>query len=48
LVQAAGGIATDLTGQPWTPGSRSVLVAAPGAHGQILEILRATGKPEDY
>jgi myo-inositol-1(or 4)-monophosphatase len=48
LVQAAGGVVTDLTGQPWTPESRSVLVAAPGAHGQILEILRATGKPEDF
>jgi myo-inositol-1(or 4)-monophosphatase len=48
LVEAAGGIVTDLTGQPWTTSSRSVLVAAPGAHAEILEILRATGNPEDY
>ena len=48
LVRAAGGVVTDLAGQPWTPESRSVLVAAPGAHGEILEILRATGKPEDF
>ena len=37
-----------LAGQPWTPASRSVLAAAPGAHAEILEILRSTGKPEDY
>jgi myo-inositol-1(or 4)-monophosphatase len=48
LVRAAGGIITDLAGDPWTPESRSVLAGAPGAHGQILEILRSTGKPEDY
>jgi myo-inositol-1(or 4)-monophosphatase len=48
LVQAAGGVVTDLTGQPWTTASRSVLVAAPGAHRQLLEILQASGKPEDY
>ncbi len=48
LVRAAGGVITDLSGEPWTPESRSVLAAAPGAHGQILEILRSTGRPEDY
>jgi myo-inositol-1(or 4)-monophosphatase len=48
LVQAAGGVVTDLTGQPWTTASRSVLVAAPGAHRELLEILQASGKPEDY
>jgi myo-inositol-1(or 4)-monophosphatase len=48
LVRAAGGVITDLAGAPWTPESRSVLAGAPGAHAQILEILRDTGKPEDY
>ncbi|MGB9227592.1 inositol monophosphatase family protein [Mycobacterium sp.] len=48
LVRAAGGVITDLSGEPWTPESRSVLAAAPGAHGQILEILRSTGRPEEY
>ncbi len=48
LVQAAGGIVTNLAGEPWTPAARSALAAAPGAHGEILEILRSTGKPEDY
>jgi myo-inositol-1(or 4)-monophosphatase len=47
-VRAAGGVVTDLVGEPWTPASRSVLAAAPGAYGEILEILRITGQPEDY
>jgi myo-inositol-1(or 4)-monophosphatase len=47
-VQAAGGIVTNLAGEPWTPAARSALAAAPGVHGEILEILRATGGPEDY
>ena len=47
-VKSAGGIVTDLAGKPWTPASRSVLAAAPGAHGEVLEILRTVGEPEDY
>ncbi len=48
LVRAAGGIVTTLDGEPWTPAKRSVLAAAPSAHGEILEINSATGEPEDY
>jgi myo-inositol-1(or 4)-monophosphatase len=48
LVRAAGGIVTDLAGEPWTLGTRSALAAAPGAHAEILEMLRAAGDPEDY
>jgi myo-inositol-1(or 4)-monophosphatase len=48
LVRAAGGVVTDLAGQQWTPSSDSALAASPGAHAEILEILRATGRPEDY
>jgi myo-inositol-1(or 4)-monophosphatase len=48
LVQAAGGVVTDLAGKPWTPESRSALAAAPGAHDEILEIVRSTGEPEDF
>ena len=48
LVRAAGGIVTNLAGEAWTPAERSVLAAAPGVHGEILDILRATGQPEDY
>jgi myo-inositol-1(or 4)-monophosphatase len=47
-VRAAGGTVTDLAGQPWTPESRSVLAAAPGAYEEILEIVRSAGRPEDY
>jgi myo-inositol-1(or 4)-monophosphatase len=48
LVRAAGGVVTDLAGEKWTPDSRSALAAAPGVHGQILEILRGVGRPDDY
>lgn len=48
LVRAAGGIVSDLAGEPWTPGSDSALAAGPAAHAEIVEILRATGRPEDY
>jgi myo-inositol-1(or 4)-monophosphatase len=48
LVRAAGGVVTTLAGEPWTPDSKSALAAAPGAHEEILDILRRTGRPEDY
>jgi len=48
LVRAAGGIVTNLAGEPWTPQSRSALAAAPGAHAQILDIVRHVGSPENY
>ena len=48
LVRAAGGVVTSLAGDEWTPDSRSALAAAPGAHAQILEILRKIGRPDEY
>jgi myo-inositol-1(or 4)-monophosphatase len=48
LVRAAGGVVTNLVGDEWTPDSRSALAAAPGVHGQILEILRKVGRPDEY
>lgn len=48
LVRAAGGVVTDVHGQPWTPASDSALAAGPRAHAEILEILRGTGRPEDF
>lgn len=48
LVRAAGGVVTDLAGEPWTTQTRSTLSAAPGAHAELLEILRGVGSPEDY
>ncbi len=47
-VRSAGGIVTDLAGKPWTPASDSVLAAAPGAHGEVLDILSAVGDAGDY
>ncbi|MEE2035574.1 inositol monophosphatase family protein, partial [Rhodococcus chondri] len=47
LVRAAGGLATDFAGERWKIGSGSVLAAAPGVHGDILDIVQsATGQSE--
>jgi len=48
LVRAAGGIVTNLAGEQWTPDSRSALAAAPGVHGQLLEMLHSVGRPDEY
>ncbi len=48
LVRAAGGVVTELSGEPWTVSSPSALVAAPGVHEQMLEIIRSVGDPKDY
>jgi myo-inositol-1(or 4)-monophosphatase len=48
LVRAAGGMVTDLAGNDWSIKSRSVLVAGPGVHGELLEILNSVGAPGDY
>ncbi len=48
LIRAAGGVVTDLSGQPWTPASRSALAGAPGVHAEILEFVAAVGSPEEY
>jgi len=48
LVRAAGGVVSDLDGSDWTTKSRSALVAAPGVHGELVEILNAVGDPGDY
>jgi myo-inositol-1(or 4)-monophosphatase len=48
LVQAAGGVVTDLVGNDWTVASPSALVGVPGAHGELLELLHAVGDPRDY
>lgn len=48
LVRAAGGIVTDLAGNEWSPQTRGVVAAAPGAHGQLLELLSRVGSPEEF
>jgi myo-inositol-1(or 4)-monophosphatase len=48
LVRAAGGVVTDLMGQPWTPTSRSALAGEADVHAEILEIVASVGAPEDF
>ncbi|WP_059019700.1 inositol monophosphatase [Mycobacterium sp. M26] len=48
LVRAAGGVVTDLSGEPWTATSRSALAAAPGVHEHLMEIVDRVGSPEGY
>jgi myo-inositol-1(or 4)-monophosphatase len=48
MVQAAGGVVTDLTGAPWTVDSRSVLAASPGAHEELLSVIAELGDPADF
>lgn len=47
LVRAAGGVVSDVAGRPWTPKSRSVVAAAPGAHEELLAIIAAVGAAGD-
>lgn len=43
LVEEAGGTVTDLDGRPWTASSTGLVVAAPGAHAELLDLVpRAT------
>jgi myo-inositol-1(or 4)-monophosphatase len=39
LAAEAGGVISDLRGQPWRPGSPDILVAAPGVHAAALDVL---------
>ena len=48
LVRAAGGVVSDIAGQPWTAGSRSMVAAAPGAYDEIMDIIAGVGSPESY
>ena len=48
LVRAAGGIVTDLAGDPWTADTRGILAAAPDVHEQVLDLLARVGSPEEF
>ena len=39
LVTEAGGLVTDLRGDPWQPGHTDILAAAPGVHKDLLSLL---------
>jgi myo-inositol-1(or 4)-monophosphatase len=46
MVESAGGVVTDLAGEPWTIESGSVLAAAPGVHEELLEMIASVGAGE--
>ncbi|MEO9222153.1 MAG: inositol monophosphatase [Mycobacteriaceae bacterium] len=48
LVRAAGGVVTDLAGEPWRIDSPSVLAASPGAHAEMVELLAELDDPQSY
>jgi myo-inositol-1(or 4)-monophosphatase len=48
LVRAAGGIVTDMFGEPWTSASKSAVAGVPGVHRELLQIAESVGDPEDY
>lgn len=48
MIRAAGGLVTDLAGEPWRITSPSALAAAPGVHEEMLEVVRRVGDPADY
>ncbi|GAB10118.1 inositol monophosphatase ImpA [Gordonia araii NBRC 100433] len=39
LVRAAGGVVTDIAGNPWRVESPSVVAAAPGVHGELIDLI---------
>ncbi|MFO7761122.1 MAG: inositol monophosphatase family protein [Desulfobia sp.] len=42
IVQEAGGIITDYTGNPYRPSGTSILASNPAIHGKMLEVLNNT------
>ncbi|GAC55932.1 inositol monophosphatase ImpA [Gordonia hirsuta DSM 44140 = NBRC 16056] len=39
LVRAAGGVATDIFGRPWTTATASLVTGEPGVHAELLDVL---------
>ncbi|MBY6411292.1 inositol monophosphatase [Rhodococcus sp. BP-252] len=48
MVQAAGGVVTDLAGAPWTVDSTSVLAGSPGVHEELSKVVASLGDPKDF
>lgn len=48
LVRAAGGVVTDLSGRDWDISSPSVVVGAPGAQQEMLQVFLDLGDPEEF
>lgn len=45
LVRAAGGIATDVHGRPWTVTTPSLVAGSPGVHAELMELIAAGDWP---
>lgn len=47
-VRSAGGVVTDLVGEPWSVESQSILTAGPRAHAEILDTVTQLGDPSNF
>ncbi|KAA0917322.1 inositol monophosphatase family protein [Dietzia sp. ANT_WB102] len=47
-IRSAGGVVTDLTGEPWSTDSLSILAAGPRAHAEVLDTIRQLGEPSNF
>ncbi|AVZ39234.1 MULTISPECIES: inositol monophosphatase [unclassified Dietzia] len=47
-IRAAGGVVTDLAGEPWSIDSQSILAAGPRAHAEVLGTIRELGEPGNF
>lgn len=47
-VRAAGGVVTDLAGEPWSVESQSMLAAGPRAHAEVLGTVTELGEPGNF
>ena len=45
LVQAAGGVVTNLDGEPWTPGTIGLVAGSPSIHSTLLARIHAVPRP---
>ena len=45
LVEAAGGICTDLHGRPWKPGTAGLVCASPSVHARLMEHIDRVPRP---
>jgi myo-inositol-1(or 4)-monophosphatase len=43
LITEAGGVVTDLDGNPWVPGRTNIVASAPGLHAAVLDTLSSVG-----
>lgn len=47
-IRAAGGVVTDLAGEPWSVESQSMLAAGSRAHAEVLDTVTQLGDPSNF